>query len=103
MNGALHGEFVAGIELDGIARDPALTSVGAGGGIRGMVARRALGQLAKIPFEFNITIRGPFRTLLGTARSLEDPTLLIQSVLPQIMREAPATPIVQPKESEIVR
>jgi hypothetical protein len=103
LNGALDGEFVAGIELDGIARDPELTTVGKGGGIRGMVARRALSQLAKIPFEFNITIRGPFRTLLGTARSLEDPTLLIQSVLPQVIREAPTTTTVQPKESEIVR
>jgi hypothetical protein len=103
LNGALDGEFVAGIELDGIARDPELTTVGKGGGISGLVARRALGQLAKIPFEFNITIRGPFRTLLGTARSLEDPTLLIQSVLPDIIREAPTTTIVQPKESEIVR
>jgi hypothetical protein len=56
LDGDLAGEFVAGIELDGIARDPALSAVGTGGGISGMVARRALGQLAKIPFEFNITI-----------------------------------------------
>jgi hypothetical protein len=104
LNGDLGGEFVAGIELDGIARDPALTSVGTGGGISGMVARRAFGQLAKIPFEFNITIRGPFRALLATARSLEDPSNLIQSALPAELRKQPALPtVVQPQESEIVR
>jgi hypothetical protein len=67
------------------------------------VARRALGQLAKIPFEFNINVRGPFRALIATARSFEDPTNLIQSVLPEKLRDQPALPPVQPEESEIVR
>ena len=103
LNGSLEGEFVAGIELDGIARDPALT-VAPGGGIRGMIAGRALGQLAKIPFEFNINVRGPFRTLIGTMRSLQDPTLLIQTTLPDLIRGQPSPPPpVQPQESEIVR
>lgn len=103
LNGSLEGEFVAGIELDGVARDPALT-VAPAGGIRGMVAARALGQLAKIPFEFNIHVRGPFRALIGTMRSLQDPTLLIQTTLPDLIRGQPApTPPVQPQESEIVR
>jgi translocation and assembly module TamB len=103
LNGSLEGEFVAGIELDGVARDPALTVSPAGSGIPGIVARRALGQLAKIPFEFNITARGPFRTLIATTRSLEDPTLLIQSTLPNLLRNQPTTTTtVQPEESEIV-
>ncbi|HEU0134075.1 MAG TPA: YdbH domain-containing protein, partial [Allosphingosinicella sp.] len=103
LNGSLEGEFVAGIELDGVARDPALT-VAPGGGIRGMIAGRALGQLAKIPFEFNISVRGPFRALIGTMRSLQDPTLLIQTTLPDLIRGEPSpTPPVQPQESEIVR
>lgn len=103
LDGSLEGEFVAGIELDGIARDPALT-VAPSGGIKGMVASRALGQLAKIPFEFNIKVRGPFRALIGTTRSLSDPTLLIQSTLPDLIRGKPdAPPPVQPQESEIVR
>jgi hypothetical protein len=103
LDGSLDGEFLAGIELDGIARDPVLTSVGAGGGVSGMVARRALGQLAKIPFEFNIKIRGPFRALIATARSFEDPSNLIQSVLPRELQERKTTMSVQPKESETVR
>jgi translocation and assembly module TamB len=103
LDGALDGEFVAGIHLDGIARDPSVATV-PGGGIRGMLANRALGQLAKIPFKFNITVRGPFRAVIGTARSLEDPTNLIQSVLPQRLQDQPGTvKVVQPKESEPVR
>lgn len=103
LDGALEGEFVAGIELDGVARDQVLT-VAPAGGIRGMVASRALGQLAKIPFEFNITVKGPFRALIGTMRSLHDPTLLIQSILPDLIRGKPdETPPVQAQESEIVR
>jgi translocation and assembly module TamB len=100
LDGTLDGEFVAGIKLDGIARDPTLTTL-KGGGIRGMVADRALTQLAKIPFRFNIKIRGPFRALIGTARSFEDPTNLLQTVLPPRLRDRPT--IVQPKESEPVR
>jgi hypothetical protein len=103
LDGALEGEFVAGIELDGVARDPILTSAPSGG-IRGMVAGRALGQLARIPFEFNIKVRGPFRALIGTMRSLHDPTLLIQSTLPDLVRGRPEEPPpVQPQESETVR
>jgi hypothetical protein len=103
LNGALDGEFLAGIRLDGVARDPTLVPV-KGGGLRGMIANRALSQLAKIPFKFNITVRGPFRAVIGTARSLDDPTNLIQSVLPQRLRDQPtSTQDVQPKESEPVR
>jgi translocation and assembly module TamB len=103
LDGSLEGEFVAAIELDGVARDPVLTSA-PGGGIAGMVAGRALGQLARIPFEFNITVKGPFRALIGTMRSLHDPTLLIQSTLPDLIRGKPEElPPVQPQESEIVR
>jgi hypothetical protein len=103
LNGALDGEFVAGIELDGIARDPSVATT-PGGGLRNMLANRALGQLAKIPFEFNITVRGPFRAVIGTARSLQDPTNLLQSVLPRMLRDKPTTTrTVQPQESEPVR
>jgi hypothetical protein len=102
LDGALDGEFVAAIELDGVARDPNLGPV-SGGGIRNALAGRALSQLAKIPFEFNIKVRAPFRALLATARSFEDPSALIQSVLPQDLRDQPTTSTVQPQESETMR
>ena len=94
LNGSLDGEFIAAVELDGVARNrPAPNGIG------GYV----LNQLAKIPFEFNITARAPFRALLATMRSMKDPSGLIQTVLPQSLRDQPATAIVQPKESETVQ
>jgi hypothetical protein len=55
-------------------------------------------------------VRGPFRALLGTMRSLHDPTQLIQSVLPPEWRDQPTTNVpkdnpesVQPAESEDMR
>ncbi|HEY0445703.1 MAG TPA: YdbH domain-containing protein [Allosphingosinicella sp.] len=94
LDGLLEGEFLANIELDGVARntpDP--------GGIAGAL----IGQLKKIPFEFNIAIRGPFRALIATARSFEDPTNLIQTVLPDFLRDQPTTVSVQSEESENVK
>jgi hypothetical protein len=113
LDGALEGEFIAAIELDGVARDPALTTAPSGSGLKGLVTRRAFGQLAKIPFEFNIKVRGPLRALLATMRSFEDPTNLIQSVLPEKLRprdplkpadtSQPDSETVQPQESETMQ
>jgi hypothetical protein len=92
LDGSLEGEFVAGVELDGIARNaPSPTGL----------AGAALNQLAKIPFEFNITARGPFRALIGTMRSLEDPSALIESALAaQMPGVQPGRTNVQVQESE---
>jgi translocation and assembly module TamB len=91
LDGSLEGEFLAEIELDGIA-----TNTPRPGGIVGQV----FNQVAKIPFEFNIDIRGPFRSLIATARSFEDPSQLIQPVLPEFLRDQPTTVTVQTEESE---
>jgi hypothetical protein len=104
LDGSLQGEFLADIELDGVARDTGSLPRLAGGSIRNMIVRRGLRQLSKIPFEFNIKVRGPFRTLLATTRSFEDPTNLIQSVLPDLLRnQQTTTTTVQQTESEKVR
>ncbi|MBX3561488.1 MAG: YdbH domain-containing protein [Sphingomonas sp.] len=105
LNGALDGEFVTVIDLDGVARDPEGTALPSGGGIPQMVAGRVLGQLARIPFQFNIRIQGQFRSLIATTRSFSDPSLLIQSVLPRALSGELETPVqdVQPEESEPVR
>jgi hypothetical protein len=87
LNGELDGEFITVIDLDGIARDPAGTTVPGGGGIAGLVVGRVFRQISRIPFEFNITIQGQFRSLIATTRSFSDPTPLIESVLPQLLRE----------------
>ncbi|TMJ19640.1 MAG: hypothetical protein E6G92_07675 [Alphaproteobacteria bacterium] len=98
MDGALDGEFITHVNLDGIARDVAGTREPAGG-IRAMVVGRVLGQLARIPFHFNIRIQGRFRALLATARSFEDPSELIRAALPQLLETQPDNN-VQPHESE---
>ena len=104
LNGALAGEFITVIDLDGVARDPNLTTLPSGGGIMQAVAGRVLGQVARIPFEFNIRIEGQFRALIATARSFSDPTPLIQSVLPEILRDRSTTITdVQDEESEPVQ
>jgi len=103
LDGALDGEFITIIDLDGIARDPVLTTVPSGSGIPGLVAGRVFSQLAQIPFEFNIRIEGQFRALIATARSFSDPTPLIQAVLPELLRDRSTTVTdVQDEESEPV-
>jgi len=101
LDGDLAGEFFTQIDLDGIARNPTTPIDAPGGAIGQAILRRALSQLAQIPFEFNIRIRGPFRALIATARSFDDPSLLIQPVLPRLLRDLPTTVTdVQDEESE---
>jgi len=101
LDGDLAGEFLTNIDLDGIARNPSTPIQVPGGAIGRMIAARAMSQLAAIPFEFNIRIRGPFRALIATARSFEDPSLLIQPALPRLLRDLPTTVRdVQDEESE---
>jgi translocation and assembly module TamB len=104
LDGDLDGEFITVIDLDGVARDPAGTTLPSGGGITALVAGRVFRQISRIPFEFNIRIQGQFRSLIATARSFNDPTPLLQSVLPQLLRDR-QTIIndVQDEESEPVR
>jgi hypothetical protein len=103
LDGALDGEFLTRIDMDGLARNPGGTRE-PGGGVSGMVVGRVLHQLARIPFHFNIRIEGRFRALIATARSFEDPRDLIRASLPQLLdsRTPPDSP-VQPQESEPVR
>ena len=92
LNGSLEGEFLAGIQLDGLAR----TGPGPGG-----IIGSVLKEVSKIPLEFNIEIRGPFRALIATSRSFEDPSLLIQPVLPEELQNFPTTvTTIESKESE---
>jgi hypothetical protein len=97
MDGALDGEFITRIDMDGIARDPDGTREPSGG-VQAMVVGRVLRQLASIPFHFNIRIEGRFRALIATARSFEDPSDLIRASLPQLLENRPQP--VQPQESE---
>ncbi|HEY6916141.1 MAG TPA: YdbH domain-containing protein [Allosphingosinicella sp.] len=94
LDGSLAGEFTSRIELDSISRAASPSN-----GIVGMV----LAQFSKIPIDFNINIRGPFRSLIATARSFDDPSDLIQPVLPEQLQVVPTKTDVQHKESETVQ
>ncbi|MDB5714237.1 MAG: hypothetical protein JWO15_1634 [Sphingomonadales bacterium] len=92
MDGALDGEIVSTVNFRGVNQAPTTQK-------RGYFAR----QFSNLPFIFNITIRAPFRGLLNTARTFQDPSALL-SGLP---REAPVSgptlpnkpPAIQPTES----
>ncbi|MFA7439576.1 MAG: YdbH domain-containing protein [Sphingomonadaceae bacterium] len=66
LNGDLDGELVTEILLEGTNENP----VKPGGSPM---------EMAGLPFRFNISIRAPFRRLLGTAASFSDARTLIQS------------------------
>ena len=74
LDGALDGEFLTLIDLDGIARNPSGPVQVPGGAIGRMVVRRALSELGQIPFAFNIRIAGLSALCLHCA-IIEDPTL----------------------------
>jgi hypothetical protein len=102
LDGALAGEFLTRIDMDGLARNLEAPRR-ASGGISGLVFGRVLNQLARVPFHFNIRVRGPFRALVATGRSFEDPSDLIRASLPQLLqRQTPPEPVIQPHESEPV-
>ena len=70
MDGAIDGEFVTQIAINGVNQGtPAAAS--------SAIARPFLG----LPFLFNVRIEAPFRGLLNTARSFTDPSDLIRASL----------------------
>lgn len=71
LDGPLDGEMLSTVNFRGINQDPAAKP-------KGIVARAIKG----LPFRFNIVIRAPFRSLLTTARDLQDPTALIRRSTP---------------------
>ena len=87
LDGALDGEIISKVNFNGINENPLAPP-------KGFLAR----QFTGLPFLFNITIKAPFRSLLNTARTFQDPSALIEQVLPRDSK-AQKTP-VQPSESE---
>ncbi len=84
LDGPLDGEIVSRINFDGVNEAPLSPP-------KSFIARQFVG----LPFVFNIKLTAPFRSLLNTARTVQDPTSLLERTLPE-MRGAP----VQPPESE---
>ena len=66
----------------------ALTIEGIGIGSTG-TAKILRSLTAKLPLKMNVTIRGPFRALIATAKSFRDPRQQIGDVLPRPLDEVP--------------
>ena len=84
LNGPLDGEIISQIYFNGINEAPLSPP-------KSFISRQFIG----LPFVFNIKVTAPFRRLLNTARTLQDPSSLLQETLPGA-RKIP----VQPPESE---
>ncbi|MDB5700773.1 MAG: hypothetical protein JWL66_972 [Sphingomonadales bacterium] len=93
MDGALDGEIVSTVNFRGVNQAPAIEK-------RGYFAR----QFSNLPFIFNITIRAPFRGLLNTARTFQDPSALLSGLPREAPVPNPTLPnkpsAIQPPESE---
>jgi translocation and assembly module TamB len=78
LDGDLAGEFAARLSFDGVAL-----------GQSTQTQRIIRGLLAKLPLRLNLTITGPFRALIATAKSFNDPRQVIKDVLPRPLEDVP--------------
>ncbi|QIG79232.1 intermembrane phospholipid transport protein YdbH family protein [Stakelama tenebrarum] len=94
MDGPLDGEMVTRIRFAGVGQGEDAKS--------DFITRR----LTRLPIVFNITIRAKFRQLVRSVQSWYDPSILIETQLPELIEEQRRTAeqpeTVQPEESEDV-
>lgn len=76
LDGYLDGEFVTRSTIEGV-------------GLGNTSTQQLLRAINSIPFKFNVTIKGPFRALIATAKSFRDPTQVIEPALPRPLDEVP--------------
>jgi hypothetical protein len=77
LDGELAGEFATRMTIDGVA----LGQTGTQKFIRSLLSR--------LPLKLNVTIIGPFRALIATAKAFRDPRQVIADVLPVPLDEVP--------------
>ena len=77
LDGDLAGEFTTRLTIEGVALGQTSTQ------------RIIRGLLKSLPLKLNVTIAGPFRALIATAKSFNDPRQLIKDVLPRPLDEIP--------------
>jgi hypothetical protein len=76
LDGYLDGEFATRMAIQGV-------------GLGNTSTQRLIRSINRIPFNFNVTIKGPFRALIATAKSFSDPTKVIEPALPRPLDEVP--------------
>jgi hypothetical protein len=78
LDGDLAGEFATRLTIEQLGL----------GGETG-AAKILRNAFRKVPFRFNISIKGPFRSLIQTAKSYRDPRQQINQVLPRSLDDIP--------------
>ena len=78
LDGDLAGEFGTTLVIDGVG-------LAGTNGTQRLISR----FVGRLPLKFNVSIRGPFRALIGTAKSLRDPRTLIDSTLDRPLGNIP--------------
>jgi translocation and assembly module TamB len=76
LDGYLDGEFATRLTIHGV-------------GLGNTSTQRLIRSINTIPFNFNVTIKGPFRALIATAKSFRDPTTVIEPTLPRPLKDVP--------------
>ncbi len=76
LDGYLDGEFATRLTIVGV-------------GLGNTSTQRLIRSVNRIPFNFNVTIKGPFRALIATATSFRDPTTVIEPTLPRPLKDVP--------------
>jgi len=76
LDGYLDGEFATRMTIVGV-------------GLGNTSTQQLIRSVNRIPFNFNVTIKGPFRALIATAKSFRDPTQTIEPALPRPLDEVP--------------
>jgi hypothetical protein len=80
LDGYLDAEFATRLAIQGV-------------GLGNTSTQRLIRSINRIPFNFNVTIKGPFRALIATAKSFRDPTKTIAPALPRPLDEVPGITI----------
>ena len=78
LDGDLAGEFATRLTIDQVGLANATGT-----------QRLVKSLVGKIPFKFNVTIRGPFRALIAMAKSFRDPRNDIEEVMPVPINDVP--------------
>jgi hypothetical protein len=77
LDGDLAGEFTTRLNIEGVGLGQTSTQ------------KFIRGLLSKIPLKLNVTISGPFRALIATAKSVTDPRTMISNALPRPLEDVP--------------
>jgi hypothetical protein len=86
LDGYLDGEFATRMTIEGV-------------GLGNTSTQQLIKAINRIPFKFNVTIKGPFRALIATAKSFRDPTQVIEPALPVPLDEIPGV-VVETRRRE---